>query len=127
MGMQVWSKAHDWNWNALWNYAQAEANKSHDRPWQLQGVWQETPGVIISHMFFGYSILEQTKRSGINNKLAEHVEAGRFKNGNFLLLNKVNDHGPRIAKAFGAHDTSLSQCEEAPSTAITTTTTTKDL
>jgi len=38
-----------------------------------------------------------------NSKLADKVEAGYFSGANLLLINKVDDQGQRIARAFGAN------------------------
>jgi hypothetical protein len=91
-----------WNWNALWGYADSELGRSHDRPWQLQLIWQETAAVIASYGGVGYSIEKQTINSHINTQIAEKAEAGYLKNANFVLANFVDQEGQRISQAFGS-------------------------
>lgn len=91
-----------WNWNLLWEYTNKVKSQTHTRPWQVQGIWQETAAVIESYLGVGYSIKKQTTESKINTKLAEKAEAGYFKGSNFLLMNFVDQEGQRISQAFGA-------------------------
>jgi hypothetical protein len=100
-------KQPHWNWDALWSYTDTvlSRNASYGKPWMTQGIWQENANVIASYLALGYSILGQTSDSGINGKLADKVDAGYFANGNFLLVNRVNDQGQRISRAFGANVT----------------------
>jgi hypothetical protein len=103
-------KDPNWNWDGLWSYAdKVVVGSAHGKPWMVQGIWQETGDVIASYLLFGYSILGQTGDSSINSKLADKVEAGYFSGANFLLINKVDDQGQRIARAFGAN-TSIDTC-----------------
>ncbi len=103
-------KQPHWNFDALWSYSDAVLAQNHTKPFMVQGIWQETADVIASYAGLGFSILGQASDSGINSQLASKVEAGWFEEGNFLLMNKVNDQGQRIARLFGANVTGSGSC-----------------
>jgi len=87
-------------WNNLESYLTASSPSSQGNLWINQAHWQYDTDSIVAGMILGSSIIQDNSKSDVNRRVARMIANGRFKQINFLEVDKICDGGAELQQAL---------------------------